>query len=220
MVALAFGQKICGFDLLRSEKGISFVCDVNGLSLVKNSSKYYDDASGILRSIILSALAPHRVDVLPAQAARRPAGGSDTGGSEVGSGSEAYRELSVPDLSMLAESGGKTARSACLAVRARKVSVKFRAATRRPRLLPLPLPPQRVLTHHRLILSASPSLLLLATALSLLIYTLPRHAASAAPWCRRGGGAAHRPAVAGRGAALRSGGHPPRRPHAEAESEG
>jgi hypothetical protein len=119
MVTLAFGQKVCGFDLLRSERARSFVCDVNGWSFVKNSHKvgavpaasgsirtrfsspgctsadgflrpprlhaiacphpqadptrliplalstpqYYDDAAGILRSIILSAIAPHRLSM-------------------------------------------------------------------------------------------------------------------------------------------------------------
>eukprot|EP00879_Flechtneria_rotunda_P025454 GHRR01027052.1.p1 GENE.GHRR01027052.1~~GHRR01027052.1.p1 ORF type:complete len:432 (+),score=120.74 GHRR01027052.1:86-1381(+) len=47
MVCLAFGQRVCGFDLLRSETGRSFVCDVNGWSFVKNSKKYYDDTAGV-----------------------------------------------------------------------------------------------------------------------------------------------------------------------------
>ena len=59
-VCLAFGQMVCGFDLLRT-KGRSYVCDVNGWSFVKNSTKYFDDASLCLRAMILRAVAPdHR----------------------------------------------------------------------------------------------------------------------------------------------------------------
>ncbi|ETW09794.1 hypothetical protein, variant [Aphanomyces invadans] len=55
-VVRAFGQTVCGFDILRVGNE-SYVCDVNGWSFVKNSPKYYDDCSVLLRQFLERALA-------------------------------------------------------------------------------------------------------------------------------------------------------------------
>ena len=54
-IQAAFKQGVCGFDLLRS-KNRSYVCDVNGFSLVKSSKKYYVDCANQIRRIIHNKL--------------------------------------------------------------------------------------------------------------------------------------------------------------------
>ena len=144
-IVLAFGQSVCGFDLLRSHDG-SVVCDVNGWSFVKTSSAYYLDAAEVLRSIALQATAASD-DVAPPPAGA-PSSTDSTTGSD-GSGQRRARRQDTTGATMRAmigvfRHGDRTPKQKLkMAVRNERLLAFFHAQGMRPKKeLKLKRPPQ------------------------------------------------------------------------------
>ncbi len=55
LIGQAFGQRVCGFDILRISAGKFVVCDVNGWSFVKDDHHYYDQCARVLRRLVIQA---------------------------------------------------------------------------------------------------------------------------------------------------------------------
>jgi len=70
-ITKAFGQRICRFDIIRSN-GKSYVVDVNGWAFVNDNDEYYEHCAAILRTMFLQVPnGPRRREALSWQPPRK-----------------------------------------------------------------------------------------------------------------------------------------------------